>query len=35
VPMYTFVGIIGLSTGVWNFRKLEKIWKKWGGIAWK
>jgi hypothetical protein len=25
VPMYTFVGIIGLSTGVWNFRKLEKI----------
>jgi cellulose synthase/poly-beta-1,6-N-acetylglucosamine synthase-like glycosyltransferase len=25
VPMYTFVGIIGLMTGVWNYRKLEKI----------
>lgn len=25
VPMYTFVGVIGLLTGIWNFRRLEKI----------
>jgi cellulose synthase/poly-beta-1,6-N-acetylglucosamine synthase-like glycosyltransferase len=25
VPMYTFVGIIGLFTGIKNYRKLEKI----------
>lgn len=25
VPMYTFVGIIGLFTGIWNYTALEKI----------
>jgi hypothetical protein len=31
--MYTYVGIIGLATGIWNYKRLEKIWKK-GGRAW-
>jgi cellulose synthase/poly-beta-1,6-N-acetylglucosamine synthase-like glycosyltransferase len=25
IPMYTYVGIIGLATGIWNYKRLEKI----------
>jgi hypothetical protein len=33
MPLYSFVGVIGLFLGAWNYRRLEKIWKK-GGRAW-
>lgn len=33
VPMYSFAGISGWCSGVWNYRRLEKIGKAGGGIA--